>query len=914
MRALLLSLALCIPAAAADRAVAPAAQAPAPFRLQLDAPALETPRIEAAGLPEAPAVALPASAIAPTAEAAVSRDQSAQDLQAAAPPPAPQADAAQQKAASDRRFDGSGPQGPQPDLGKAPFFVRHYWTLRPLRPFVRLWLRPKISGREKVRKGAKVVGSRHVAFGPDVLGLSLALDEPLHYFFKRSLHDAQPIKARLRADDAARSLIQTLYASGDGSDRVRARSLEGKLLPRWKRGLMRLEAWAFPKVFDALGTIPVSSQDPPAVVEASLEAGRQALRRGESAAIFVDQELTRTGFIGGVRPGFARVANGVPGTPVYPVDLDGLWGHRTSRRHLPHDSYLLETLPRMRIRFGDALRENTPQEMRQAIESLNEQSMRERVAEERRPIAQEFLARAHRFWGEPAVVDAAGGHLTYGELAARVVGASRRLQARLAAKASEPAVAVMLPPSIEAAEANLMVAALGRVVVNVDYTADPGQMADALASARVGTILTTRAFAREQGLRSRRGQQVVFIEDLVSAVPGPELRHLARLIRWLPSSWSAKWLLPDAALSLNEEAAIVFTSGSDSKQKGVVLTHGNVLAGVEMAREILTAARRDTVLAVMPFFSAFGVARGLWLPLLSGMQAAYHRDFSDAAAIAALAETAKPTLLFATPTILRRYAREVPRAAFASLRFVVSSAEKLHKSVAEEFKAAFGARPIEEYGSTETSSLIAVSVPEPALPTDPNPDPVYTETAGRNVPGTVVKAVDPDTGRLVPEGQTGLLIVKGGNVMKGYLGEPERTAAVLQDGWYVTDDLGSIDREGRLTIAGPKARRSRVSGELVSHAAVEEKLRAATGEAAADFVVTGVSDVEGRERLVALYSGWDGDASALREKARALGLSEAALPAAADFHRVERIPRLGNSKLDLMAVNRAARRLSGLPE
>src|SRR6185503_12266 len=134
-----------------------------------------------------------------------------------------------------------------------------------------------------------------------------------------------------------------------------------------------------------------------------------------------------------------------------------------------------------------------------------------------------FLRRARRFSNEPAVADGARS-LTYGELAARVVAVARELSSQLAAKDSEPAVAVMLPPSIEAAQANLAIAALGRVVVNFDYTADRQEMPAALARARAGAILTTRAFARRQGLRPWPGARVLFIDDMVSGASGASLR------------------------------------------------------------------------------------------------------------------------------------------------------------------------------------------------------------------------------------------------------------------------------------------------------------------------------------------------------------------------------------------------------
>ena len=156
-----------------------------------------------------------------------------------------------------------------------------------------------------------------------------------------------------------------------------------------------------------------------------------------------------------------------------------------------------------------------------------------------------------------------------------------------------------------------------------------------------------------------------------------------------------------------------------------------------------------------------------------------------------------------------------------------------------------------------------------------------------------------------------MLMVKGPHVMKGYLGQPEKTAEVLKDGWYVTGDLGTIDRDGFISITGRLSRFSKLAGEMVSHTAVEEKLQQAAGLADMTFIVTGVKDERRGEKLVVLYANWDGDVEALLGKMRAAGVPNLWLPSKSSFYRVEQIPLLGTGKLDLKAVNELAAKLAG---
>jgi acyl-[acyl-carrier-protein]-phospholipid O-acyltransferase/long-chain-fatty-acid--[acyl-carrier-protein] ligase len=156
-----------------------------------------------------------------------------------------------------------------------------------------------------------------------------------------------------------------------------------------------------------------------------------------------------------------------------------------------------------------------------------------------------------------------------------------------------------------------------------------------------------------------------------------------------------------------------------------------------------------------------------------------------------------------------------------------------------------------------------------------------------------------------------LILVKGPNVMKGYLGDEANTKAVIRDGYYITGDIGRIDEDGFVTLTDRLSRFSKIGGEMVPHIKVEESLHEALGVIDQTFIVAAVPDEKRGERLVVLYKG-DVDLDALLKKVAESGLPNLWMPDKANFHKVESFPLLGSGKVDFQALKVEARRLEGI--
>jgi acyl-[acyl-carrier-protein]-phospholipid O-acyltransferase/long-chain-fatty-acid--[acyl-carrier-protein] ligase len=341
-----------------------------------------------------------------------------------------------------------------------------------------------------------------------------------------------------------------------------------------------------------------------------------------------------------------------------------------------------------------------------------------------------------------------------------------------------------------------------------------------------------------------------------------------------------------------------------------MLTHYNIASNIEQMGQTFMLGYKDCLLGVLPFFHSFGFTVTLWLPTSLGVGVIYHFNPLDLTVVSELVRKYKVTFLLATPTFLQAYMRRCSPEDFGSLQFVLVGAEKLPERVALAFEDCFGIRPLEGYGCTECSPVVAVNTRDFRAPGFRQIG-AKRGKIGHPLPGISARIVDPETLEPLPAGQPGLLLVRGPNVMQGYLNRPDKTAEVLKDGWYVTGDIAALDEDGFLTITDRLSRFSKIGGEMVPHIKVEEKLHELAGATEQTFVVTGVPDGKKGERLVVLHRLPEEKIRELLERLPQLDLPNLWIPRANQFFYVEELPYLGTGKLDLRAVRELAGHYSG---
>jgi acyl-[acyl-carrier-protein]-phospholipid O-acyltransferase/long-chain-fatty-acid--[acyl-carrier-protein] ligase len=650
-----------------------------------------------------------------------------------------------------------------------------------------------------------------------------------------------------------------------------------------------------------MGVIPVSSKDGKRGIVEFIRLARRALDEGYAVCIFAEGAVTRNGMLGGFRPGFEHIVKGT-GYPIVPAYIGGAWGSVLSYAHGP----LLSRWPKPERRpitllFGKPLPSaSTAAQVRLAVTELSADYF-DALKPGRKSLAETFVRTAKDNWPKRAICDTTGKSLTYGQTLTAAKALSGRLEPRIG---EAEHVGILLPPSVGGALANLALSLLGRVPVNLNYTAPESSLRSAVAQCGIGTIVTSRAFLDKfPALAALDG--LLILEDVSSAIrPLDKLAAFAKA-RLFP----ARFLCRRRRFEADSPATVIFSSGSTGEPKGVVLTHHNILSNVEGLRMVFRTDANDNLCAALPFFHSLGFTGTLWFPLVCGFSASYHANPLEGEKIAQVVREERSTILLATPTFLLTYLRRAKREDFATLRLVVTGAEKLQTRLADAFEEKFGIRPLEGYGATELSPVVSLNLPDVTLDGAKQVG-AKEGSVGHPLPGVALRVVDPETHAGLGPGQTGLILVRGPNVMAGYLGLAGKTAEAVRGGWYVTGDLGALDEDGFLRITDRLSRFSKIGGEMVPHGAVEDELQNCAGRPGV-LAVTSLPDEKKGERLVVLYEKGAVDAEALHRRLSESSLPNLWKPGRESYLEVESLPVLGTGKLDLQRLRELARSLEG---
>ncbi len=652
----------------------------------------------------------------------------------------------------------------------------------------------------------------------------------------------------------------------------------------------------------SLGAIPISaSGGPRAILRALREAGRY-LDEGEVVCIFPEGQITRTGMLLPFRRGFERIVKG-RSAPIIPVCLDRVWGSIFSYAGGRFLTKMPEQVPYpVTVSFGTPLPPGTPvHEVRRAVQDLSENAWALRKADGR-PLHRVFVRTMRRRPLRFIFADGTRPRVSRLRALAGTIGLARALRPLWQ---GQEVVGILLPPSVAGALVNFAATLSGRTSVNLNYTAGRAGMESAARQAGLRMVVTSRQFIDRAKLDLPGGIEPLWIEDLAERL-GRGARFSALLlallapIRLLERACGARRSpIPDEVMT------VIFSSGSTGDPKGVMLTHFNVQANVEAVAQAFLTKPGDRLLGVLPFFHSFGYTVTLWLAACYGMGVVYHPTPLEASAIGELVHRYRVTILIATPTFLQLYLRRCTPEQFGSLRVVLTGAERLPERLTQAFEDRFGIRPLEGYGTTECAPVIAVSGPGFRAPG------FYQSGArrgyvGQPLPGMSVRIVDPETFQPLPPRTPGLLLVKGPNVMRGYLGRDDLTVAVLRDGWYDTGDIAAMDEDGFLQITDRLSRFSKIGGEMVPHGRVEDALQEAAGADAQVFAVTAIPDERKGERLAVLHTLEDRAIPRILEEVAARGLPNLFIPRRDHFFRVDQLPVLGTGKLDLRRVKQIA--------
>ncbi|MCC6543835.1 MAG: MFS transporter [Nitrospirae bacterium] len=551
--------------------------------------------------------------------------------------------------------------------------------------------------------------------------------------------------------------------------------------------------------FRLMKAIPLSPNNRRDIVRA-IEQARNELINGNVVCIFAEGEISRTGNIRPFKRGLEKIAEGLD-VPVIPVHLDRVWGSIFSFRGSRFFYKLPEGIFRtVTVSFGKPLASNaTAREVRQATTELGAAAVKYR--RNRLDLLHlRFVRTARNNWASFCMADSDGEELTYGKTLTGSLLLSRLIRRHCRGVS---AAGIMLPASVGGALANVAALMAGKSVVNLNYTAGKDAIASSIRQSGIKTILTSRLFLEKAGMKEMEG--MVFLEDLMGGVSTFRKIFTAAVGRLFPLRFLNIYINHGKSMP-DDLAYLIFAGGNTGIPKGIMLSHHNIISNIEGIDQVFNLTKEDRLIGVLPLFLSIGVTATVWFPLITGFGVAYHSNPMEAGTIGEMVSRHKATILISTPAYCSSYIDKCTREEFSTLRYAVVAGEKLHESIAVEFREKFGLDLLEGYGSTEMGPVVSVNTPD-IVHGDISQTGNKPGTAGHPLPGVAVKVVDVDTGADLPSGKEGILLVKGPGQMMGYLGQgikADRRAGYreeeMRDGWYVTGDIAVIDSDGFITI------------------------------------------------------------------------------------------------------------------
>ncbi len=668
------------------------------------------------------------------------------------------------------------------------------------------------------------------------------------------------------------------------------------------------EIWYLKPFFRFFGAIPISSRGG----KNALSLVTEALNNGETVAIFPEGHLSRNGHLGAFQRGFEVACKEVDSEVVIvPFYLRGLWegdfshASKKMKRKKSKD---------VSVSFGEMMdiHASAP-EVKKAVFDLSVESWRA-YARTLPSIQEAWIESAKEVGGKLCMADSTGVELSGN----RFITGTLLMASKLKPKIGQmPNIGVILPTSVGGSMGNMALLSQGKTIVNLNYSSGTPSLLHAIKVANIETVVTSKQFVTK--LKAKGFDlaevldrvEVIYLEEIKAQIGKAESIMKLLAVKMMPV-WMLKLFYIQKRES-NDTAAILFSSGSEGNPKGIELTHKNIMGNIKQITTLINPTDEDVMLGTLPIFHSFGLTVTTLMPLIEGIPVVCHPDPTDGFGIGKLSAKYEATMLFATATFFRLYTRnrKLHPLMFKNLRIIIAGAEKLPNEIRKAFKEKFGHEIYEGYGATETTPVASVNIPDVLLPDTWKPQIGNKPgTVGLPVPGSSFKIVDPETFEELPTGEEGMVLIGGTQIMKGYLGDPDKTASVIKeiDGirWYVTGDKGRLDEDGFLTIVDRYSRFAKIGGEMVSLGLVEQEINKIISEEE-KIAVTAIPDEKKGEAVVLLFEG-ERQIDDVMHAIGTLGMNPLFVPAKA--YKVDEIPVLGTGKADFKGAKKLAQELS----
>ena len=473
----------------------------------------------------------------------------------------------------------------------------------------------------------------------------------------------------------------------------------------------------------------------------------------------------------------------------------------------------------------------------------------------------------------------------------------------------EKRIGIALPSCFPGIAANLAVQMAGKSTVNVNFTMGPDAARAALKKIGLNCIIGSnkvREKVSEHYPDYPWTDNFLDIGEILKKLGKKSILPKLFMVKTMPAKALAKYYkIPK--IGGDKEASIIFTSGSEGAPKAAVLTHRNLVSNSYQCLQTGILTKDDVLLANLPLFHSFGQTIQVWFTSIFGVRQVDVQSPLEVQANLKAIREGRATIMISTPTFLRSYYKKATSADFPCLSKVIAGAEKTPDGFDEAWDAKFpGSKYLEGYGLTESAPVVGVNL-TPNLKRGifcEQPSRLKKHSIGEMLCGMQAAVANPDTGELLPIGETGLLYLKGPNIFAGYYNQPEENAKRLVDGWLNTGDLAMLDADGFIFIKGRISRFSKIGGEMVPHSTVEEAVINALGVQNSDkhVIAIGSRPDDAKGEALVMLSTIDINIADLRKKLTDAGIPNLWIPKT--VVKIDEIPVLATGKLDLGRIQK----------
>jgi len=533
------------------------------------------------------------------------------------------------------------------------------------------------------------------------------------------------------------------------------------------------------------------------------------------------------------------------------------------------------------------------------------------AAKRRRPFLESVLDAYDLHGGShPIACDIARADMNYRQLFTRSFIVSEKLRSLLSSSSAAPSavgdltpsheipasampreddgnnyIGVLLPNSVGVMVTFTSLHMLGKVPCMLNFSAGKASILHACRVATLKTILTSRVFIEKGKLEAliealQAEYKIIYLEDIRPTVTiGDKLAGLANAL------FPRHLLRPVLArVQPDDPAVILYTSGSEGAPKGVALSHANLLSNIAQFTSKLDLNTSDILFNALPVFHSYGLTAGMLMPMLRGIKVFLYPTPLHYRIIPDLMYDCDATIMFGTDTFFNGYAHYAHPYDFWKVRFVVAGAEKLRDTTLQLYMDKFRVNIYQGYGVTESGPAVSVNTPMESK----------RGSVGRAFPAIECR-VQPVEGL----DRGGRLLLKGPNIMLGYMKENQSGIIQKADEWYDTGDIVEIDKDGFITILGRAKRFAKIGGEMVS-LMIAEDLALSLMPDTTHAAIT-IPDERKGEQILLFSESPVLTREHLIGRARETGVAELFLPKHVIY--METIPRLGNGKIDYVTLN-----------